>query len=89
MQLVAQIEILNAKLSMSAFGAMQTLGGAVSGGAAAAACAAPARWLPRKTVVVAANQIDGVLALVECSFARGIRNPSSALPPLCLCCAAR
>ncbi|KAL4432549.1 hypothetical protein ABPG77_000486 [Micractinium sp. CCAP 211/92] len=28
MQLVAQIEILNAKLSMSAFGAMQTLGGA-------------------------------------------------------------
>lgn len=37
MQLVAQIEILNAKLSMSAFGAMQTLGGAVSGGAAAAA----------------------------------------------------
>lgn len=27
MQLVAQIEILNAKLSMSAFGAMHTLGG--------------------------------------------------------------
>ncbi len=79
MQLVAQIEILNAKLSMSAFGAMQTLGGAVSGGAAAAACAAPARWPPRKPegILLLLSLIEGgdYPAVLECSCAHGIRNP--------------